>query len=112
MAFPDSSDSRIARHLADQIEIQRQQRRVGSQPRGGGRRFAARVAGANYHHIKEFIEDHISSWQSLADTKSRKNLSEDLLSRRLACYLIKIPQRIVKSNEQQLLACSFDQQTS
>ena len=58
MAFRNSANRRIARHLTDQIEIQRNQTGFRAESRRGRRRLAARVAGADHNYIKYFIKRH------------------------------------------------------
>ena len=54
--FRDSADRRIARHLSDEIEVQRDQpgfRTESSRGRGG---LAARMAGADHDYIEYLVE--------------------------------------------------------
>jgi hypothetical protein len=52
MAFGQSTDRRVARHLPDRIQVLRQQKRVAPQARSGRRGFDTRVPAANYDDIK------------------------------------------------------------
>ena len=58
VAFGDAADGRIAGHLADQVEIESDQRRLRTDACGGGSGFAAGVAGADHNHVKLFIKAH------------------------------------------------------
>jgi hypothetical protein len=56
MAFRDSTDSGITRHLPDEIEIERDQSGLSAKPRRGGRCFTPSVTGADYDYIKDLVE--------------------------------------------------------
>jgi hypothetical protein len=58
MAFGDSPDGRIARHLADQIQVQSNESGLYAQTRGGRSRFTSRVPRADNDYIKGFVETH------------------------------------------------------
>src|SRR5688572_21596842 len=54
----DPSDRWIARHLPDEIEVQRDQPGLSTQPSSRGRGLAAGVSGADHNHVENFIERH------------------------------------------------------
>jgi hypothetical protein len=60
VAFPDTANCGIAGHLADQIEVQGDERCVRAEPRGSRSGLAAGMASADYNHVKDFIEYHDS----------------------------------------------------
>jgi hypothetical protein len=56
MAFSDTADGRIARHLPDKIEIDRDKRRLCPEPSRSRGRLTPRVPRAYYNHIKSLVE--------------------------------------------------------
>jgi hypothetical protein len=56
MAFSDPTDSRIARHLPDKIQIDRNKSRLGAQARRRRGRLAPGVPRTYYDHIKSLVE--------------------------------------------------------
>ena len=58
VALADAANGRIARHLTDEIEIERDERRFRSQARGSRCSLAPGVAAANNYHVKKFVEHH------------------------------------------------------
>ncbi len=48
-----AADGRVARHLADRVEVHGEQQRAASHARGGQRGLASRVTGADYDDVKE-----------------------------------------------------------
>jgi hypothetical protein len=64
-ALGDSTDRRVARHLANGFEILSQQQRASTQAGGGHGGFAARVAPADHDHIKLLHEGKVCAAQWL-----------------------------------------------
>jgi hypothetical protein len=58
VAFGDAADRRVAGHLADEVEIDRYERRFSTEARRCRSCFAARVARADNYHI-ELLVKHI-----------------------------------------------------
>jgi phosphomannomutase len=56
MAFSDPTDSRIARHLPDKVQIDRNKSRLDAQTRRGRGRLAPGMPRAYYNHIKSLVE--------------------------------------------------------
>jgi hypothetical protein len=56
MPFSNAADSRVTRHLSDQIEINCYQRRFAAEARRRGRRFAAGMSRTNNNDIKRLVE--------------------------------------------------------
>src|SRR5688572_4794403 len=61
MAFSDSADGRVARHLADQVQIYSYQSRLRTKARGGRGRFASRVPCPDHNHIKSLVKHLLST---------------------------------------------------
>src|SRR5689334_22494712 len=59
MSICDPADCWVARHLPDEIEIQRAQAGLDAQARSRRRRLAARVPGAGHDHIEDFIKRQV-----------------------------------------------------
>ena len=71
--FGDAADGRIARHLRDQVDIERVQRGLQAHARGGHGGLASGMAGADDDYVELFGELHsikglcprkISGWLS------------------------------------------------
>src|SRR5690606_25220051 len=60
MALRNSPNRGIARHLPDQVQIERNKRRPGAKARGGRRGLTAGMPRTYNDHIKTFVE-HLSS---------------------------------------------------
>src|SRR6185369_11068532 len=58
MSLRNSTNRGIARHLTDEIEIQRNQACFSAESRRGRRRLAARMASANHDYIECLIKRH------------------------------------------------------
>jgi hypothetical protein len=56
MALRDPADRRIARHLTNKVEVERDEGRFGAKARGSRRRFTTGVARTNHDHIKTLVE--------------------------------------------------------
>src|SRR5689334_3629789 len=108
MSLRDSANRRIARHLSDQIEIQRNQSSLRTQTRGGRRRLAARMAGANHDYVEYFIKRH----DLLTDTKGREDLRQNDFRRSLSGDLTHEPQRVVQRRKHDLFAVLYQQRRS
>lgn len=52
MAFADTADRRITRHLPDGFDIVRQQQRLAAHPRRRQRRFRSGMPTANHDNVK------------------------------------------------------------
>ena len=61
MALRDAAYGRVARHLRDQIEIQREQRRPPTHARRGHRGLAAGMPRAHDHDVVLFDKAHLAS---------------------------------------------------
>src|SRR5436189_6456968 len=73
---------------------------------------------ANHYHVEKLIEDHSCFFplptkreNLLADTKGRKDLSQDFIRRRLARDLTEVAQRTMKSHENNFFAGALFQRT-
>ena len=51
MTFGQAANSRVARHLADRVQILAKQQRLGTEAGGCKRRFDPGMAGADYDNI-------------------------------------------------------------
>jgi hypothetical protein len=51
VALGGATDGGVARHLADAVEIHREQQRAAADSRGGERGLASRVTGADDDHV-------------------------------------------------------------
>ena len=71
MAFGDAAYRRITGHLADQIEIDCDERGFTAQARRGRRRLAAGVSGTDHDHIKRLVE-HLLKKKSAGESADRK----------------------------------------
>jgi hypothetical protein len=80
MTFGNSADSRITRHLSNEIQIERDEPSLGAESRGRRRGFAPGVAGANHDYIETLVKRH----HLLPNTKCRENFRQYILSRCLA----------------------------
>jgi hypothetical protein len=58
VAFADTADRRVTRHLADEVEIERHERRFRTKAGRSGCGFAAGMTAANHHDIEDFIKSH------------------------------------------------------
>ena len=58
MAFADAADRRIAAHLAERLDVMREQQRAGAHARGRQCRFGAGVSAADHDHVESFGEAH------------------------------------------------------
>src|SRR5215211_3502283 len=58
MSLRDSANRGIARHLADEVQVQSDQAGLGAETRRGRRRLAARVASPNHDYIENLVERH------------------------------------------------------
>jgi hypothetical protein len=56
MAFSNAADGRVAGHLGDQVNVERDKRGFASHPGGSMSRFAPGVASANDDHIEFSVE--------------------------------------------------------
>ena len=56
MSLGDAADRRIARHLADQIEIEGHKSRARTEARGRRRRLTSGVARTDHDHIKTLVK--------------------------------------------------------
>jgi hypothetical protein len=59
VAFGDSSDGGIARHLRDEIDVEREERGLETHAGCGHGSLASGVAGADYYYVEMFIEGHL-----------------------------------------------------
>src|SRR5262249_58305114 len=55
---PLPANRRVARHLPDKIEINRDQPRLSAKPRRSRRRLAASMARPNHDHIESLVKRH------------------------------------------------------
>jgi len=51
-------DRRVARHLGDQVDVERVQRGLEAHARGGHRSFASGMAGADHDYVELFGKLH------------------------------------------------------
>src|SRR5215467_15861198 len=58
MSLGDPADRRIARHLRDQVDVERVQRSLQTHACGGHRSFASGMPGPHHHHVELFREPH------------------------------------------------------
>src|ERR1041384_3829319 len=59
MPFRNSTNRRVARHLADEIKIQRDQSGFSAETSCGRRGLTTSMAGANHDYIEDLIKRHI-----------------------------------------------------
>ncbi len=60
MPLRNAADCRVARHLRDQVDVERVKGGLQPHARRGHRGFAASMAGADHDHVELFGELHIS----------------------------------------------------
>jgi hypothetical protein len=58
VSLADAADRRVARHLAQRLDIVGQQQRRATRARARQRRLGARVATADHNDVKSLLEDH------------------------------------------------------
>ncbi len=75
MALADTANRRVAGHLADMVEIEREHQRARAHPRRGQRSFDTGVAGADYDNVVVHREQRL--WPARAHrAKRRRSKSE------------------------------------
>jgi hypothetical protein len=74
MTFRDPANRRIARHLADEVEVQSDQPGFRAESRRGRRRLTTRMAGADHDYIECFVKRHdylpIQNVENISDSIS------------------------------------------
>ena len=108
MSFRNSPDRGIARHLPDEIEVQRNQTSLGAEASCGRRGLAACVAGP----ITMTSNTSSNDMRLLPDTKRCEYLRQNIFRRRLSGDLAQKPQRIMQRYEHEFLAVSITQSSS
>jgi len=113
MAFSDSADGGIARHLPYEIQVKSKKRRSRSDPGRGRCGLTSSVTATYYDHIKCLIENHKSSLVlgmptitrfSFAYAECREDSSQDFIACRLTSHFSQTAKRIVKPDEYKFLA--------
>jgi hypothetical protein len=80
VSLGDAADGGIARHLRDEIGIEREQRRAQAKTRRGHGGFASGMTGANYGNVVMFRERHAR--QDLVIILARAGMAPTMAARR------------------------------
>src|SRR6266545_2033571 len=100
VAFCNSSDGRVARHLGDQVETECDDGSLRAYYGGGVRRFASGVSRSDHHHVELFVK----VWHALlSDAEGREYLINDVRDERLSGYDSEAAQRLMQISQGHLL---------